>query len=138
MKKRNFCTETKRVVYIDRHNVAHCALECVVDLSCDGDGLPWELLSHIRDKYPNITYKCCDTFTIHIETKATCHGGDIFDEKKGKTIAYSKAQLKLYNLLSRIYADMEKYYNNQKKLSESVKEMFQRYENRERNFVENI
>lgn len=141
MKKRQFCNEIKRVVYTvenDNAKTSYCKLDCIVDLSSGGVTLPWELTDYIRNKYPNIVHKCCDTFSIHIETKATCHEKDVFDEKRGKTIAYSKAQLKLYRLLRRIYADMENYFSKQMELSKEVKELFSRYRDREFNFLEKI
>lgn len=141
MKKRQFCNEIKRVVYTvesDEAKTSYCKLDCIVDLSSGGVELPWELFDYIRNKYPNIAHKCCDTFSIHIETKATCHEKDVFDEKRGKTIAYSKAQLKLYHLLRRIYADMENYFNKQMELSKEVKEMFDRYAAREASFISTL
>lgn len=141
MKKKNYCTEDKRVVYMNtKTNVAHCILDCTVDLAPeDDDNIPWNLSQALRDKYSAVLeHQFGSVFKVHIETQAACQGGDSFDEKKGKTVAYSKAQLKLYNLLERVFEDMKVFLTKQAIEYTAVQEMFERYKKREENFVSSI
>lgn len=139
MKKKNFCTETKRVVYANpKEKVSYCKLDCVVELCPDKECMPWELTQEIKRKFPLLVHDWGDTFNIHIETKATCQAGDIFDAKKGKTVAYSKAQFKLYNLLGRVYQFVELYFERAAKDVKDTKEMFARYAVREASFLNNL
>jgi len=139
MKKKNFCTETKRVVYANpKEKVSYCKLDCTVELCPDRECIPWELAQEIERKFPLLGHDWGDTFTIHIETKATCHSGDTFDEKKGKTIAYSKAQFKLYHLLGRVYQFMEMYFARESRRAKEVKGMFARYAVRETSFLKSL
>jgi hypothetical protein len=43
-----------------------------------------------------------------IKAKAKCHKDDIFDEVRGKRIAESRAKLKAFNVLKRIYSGLER------------------------------
>lgn len=155
MKKRQFCEEIKRVVYVDKEKqTSHCKLDCYITLFPDEDNMvPYALIDKLKKKYPceiktkdgrvikqlGLRHDYSDVFYVHVETTATCHSGDTFDEKKGKTIAYSKAQLKLYHLLCRIYTDMENYFSKkQMETSKEVREMFNRYAAREASFLSTL
>lgn len=154
MRKRNFCTEVNRVVYVDKEKqTSHCKLDCCINLFPDEDDMvPYALIEKLRKKYPceiktkdgkvikqlGLRYDYSDVFYVHVETTATCHSGDTFDEKKGKTIAYSKAQKKLYGLLDRVYMDMSVFYNLNSLKTRDACLMFNRYLNREHKFLDNI
>ena len=141
MKKKSFCTEDKKVLYVNsKTGVAHCILDCTIDVAPDNDDdIPWSLVTHLRDKYNAVLEQQYGSiFRARIETQAVCHGGDVFDAKKGKTIAYSKAQLKLYHLCKRVFADMQAFFDKKHQEYSAVQEMFKRYRAREYNFVKSI
>lgn len=97
LKKRNFCKELSKKFY--KHDEQ---TTCVMDMGIPMDFYLVSLLySPIRKKYPNVTMTPSGLiFTV----TGTCHpsGGDSYDEKKGKTIAYSKCQKKAYSLTARV------------------------------------
>lgn len=139
MKKRNFCTETKRVVYTNpKEKTSYCKLDCTVELFPEQEIITWELSQELSKKFPMLKHQYGDIFDIHIETKATCQAGDIFDAEKGKTIAYSKAQFKLYHLLGRVYQFMEIYFAGGATRAKEAKEMFARYTSREAYFLDSL
>lgn len=154
MKKRNFCTEVNRVVYVDKEKqTSHCKLDCCINLFPDEDGMvPYALINKLRKKYPceiktkdgrvikqlGLRHDYSDIFYVHVETTATCHSGDTFDEKKGKTIAYSKAQKKLYGLLARVYKDILMFYDDNSLKAKDAYVMFDRYWEREHGFLDAI
>lgn len=154
MKKRNFCTEVNRIVYVDKEKqTSHCKLDCCINLFPDEDNMvPYALIDKLKKKYPceiktkkgefikqlGLDYSYGDIFYVHVETTATCHSGDTFDEKRGKTIAYSKAQKKLYGLLERVYEDMAMFYAQSTFKVRDANAMFRRYKDREHNFLDNI
>lgn len=154
MKKRNFCTEVNRIVYANKkEQTSHCKLDCCINLFPDEDNMvPYALVDELKKRFPceiknkegkvikqlGLKHDYGDVFHIHIETIATCHSGDTFDEKKGKTIAYSKAQFKLYHLLGRVYQFMEMYFARESERTKEAKEMFARYTLREASFLDDI
>jgi len=153
MKKKSFCGEIRRIIYNDCENqTSHCKLDCIINLFPDKDDMvPYGLINYLKKKYPckvkvkgetirqtGLEHQYADVFNIHIETRATCHSGDTFDAKKGKTIAYSKAQLKLYNLLERVFTDVEKFFEMNKDSATQAKQMFTRYANREASFLKTL
>ena len=154
MRKRNFCTEVNRIVYVDKEKqTSHCKLDCCINLFPDEDNMvPYALIEKLRKKYPceiktkdgkfikqlGLRHDYSDIFYVHVETTATCHSGDTFDEKKGKTIAYSKAQKKLYGLLARVYKDIEIFYTQNRLKARDAYAMFSRYWDRENRFLDNI
>lgn len=154
MRKRNFCTEVNRVVYVDKEKqTSHCKLDCCINLFPDEDGMvPYALIDKLRKKYPceiktkdgkvikqlGLRHDYSDIFYVHVETTATCHSGDTFDEKKGKTIVYSKAQKKLYGLLERVYGDIAMFYEQNLVKARDANAMFHRYRDREHRFLDSI
>lgn len=154
MKKRNFCTEVNRIVYVDKEKqTSHCKLDCCINLFPDEDNMvPYTLIDKLKKKYPceiknkdgkvikqlGLNHSYGDIFYVHVETTATCHSGDTFDEKKGKTIAYSKAQKKLYGLLARVYKDILMFYDDNSLKAKDAYVMFDRYWEREHKFLNTI
>lgn len=154
MRKRNFCTEVNRIVYVDKEKqTSHCKLDCCINLFPDEDNMvPYALINKLKKKYPceiktkkgefikqlGLDYSYGDIFYVHVETTATCHSGDTFDEKKGKTIAYSKAQKKLYGLLERVYRDIAMFYTQNSLKARNAHAMFSRYWEREHRFLDTI
>lgn len=154
MRKRNFCTEVNRVIYVDREKqTSHCKLDCCINLFPDEDNMvPYALIDKLKKKYPceiktkegkvikqlGLNHSYGDVFYVHIETQATCHSGDTFDEKKGKTIAYSKAQKKFYGLLARVYMDISRFYTQNSLKTRDIHAMFSRYWDRECRFLDGI
>ena len=117
--------------YYKRHNGS-------IDDAIDDNRYPDPPSKEIEKKYPLLKHQYSDVFTVHIETTAVCREGDTFDEKKGKTIAYSKAQLKLYDLLNRVYNYMEIYFGDRKYEAQEARRMFFRYANREASFLKGL
>lgn len=139
MKKKNFCTETKRVVYANhKEKASYCKLDCLVELFPGQEIITWDLAQELAKKFPMLKYQYGDVFHVHIETKAVCQAGDTFDIRRGKTIAYSKAQFKLYHLIGRIYRYMEIYFAEGTAKAREAKNMFTRYAVREASFLNNI
>lgn len=138
MRKRQFCEERKRIVYTVG-KTTYCKLDCDVDLCPEDDrNIPDSLMMNITRKYKVLKHLFGSVFTVHIEAKATCRDGDTFDEKKGKTIAYSKAQHKLYDLMRRVFGDMEYFYLRQMEDNRDIFAMFQKYWLRESKFLQQL
>ena len=154
MRKRNFCTEVNRVVYVDKEKqTSYCKLDCCINLFPDEDNMvPYALINKLKKKYPceiktkdgkvikqlGLNHAYGDVFYVHVETTATCHSGDTFDEKKGKTIVYSKAQKKLYGLLERVFMDVSEFYVQNLVKARDAHAMFRRYKEREYRFLDSI
>ena len=139
MKKRNFCEEQKRIIYTVG-KTTHCKLDCRIDLFPDKESvvLPYDMHKKLERKYKGLTYDFSDCYIIHIEAQATCQEGDTFDEKKGRTIAYSKAQAKLYRLLRRLFFDAEVYLLDATTETQETRHMFTRYFMRECKFLSTL
>ena len=139
MRKRTVCKEKTKIIY-NIGQVTYCKLHCQLDLG-DARTIPLELKFKICDKYKlTMSYTESPNFIIDIwiSAKATCQQGDTFDEKKGKIIAYSKAQHKLYHLLVRIFKDISRYQYLRCIDAGRNASMFERYSNRESNFLSKL
>lgn len=133
LKKRNFCKELNKKFYKHGEQTT-----CVMDM---GIPMDFDLVSlvyySIRKKYPNVRMVSSGLiFTV----TGTCHpsGGDSYDEKKGKTIAYSKCQKKAYSLTARV---LNRISNELAKLSahyEKAAAFMMMASDRESNFLNSL
>lgn len=139
MRKRNFCEEQKRIIYTVG-KTTYCKLDCFVDLFPNRENvvLPYDRSKKLEQKYKGLKYDFGNCYKIHIEAQVTCQEGDTFDEKKGKTFAYSKAQKKLYDLLRRLFFDVEKYLTDVATEAQNTRHMFNRYFAREYLFLSKL
>ena len=138
MKKRTFCEEVKKIIYT-KGKTTYCKLDCALDIFPESEDviLPWDMCKKLESKY-KIKYTFGNQYEIHIEAAATCQEGDTFDEKKGRTIAYSKAQRKLYYLIYRMFRDIEPYLFRYTNDALNARKLFMRYFKREHNFLSKL
>lgn len=97
LKKKNFCKEINKKFFKHGEQTT-CVVTVHIPMSYD---LLEELAPVIKRKFPTVKSHIVGLlFTV----TGTCHpsGGDSYDEKKGKTIAYSKCQKKAYSLTARV------------------------------------
>ena len=107
MKNRVKMENTK--YFVDSNNkVVICTIDCDMQLNSHP---AWDVINmNVWGKrFPNVSF--AGDFTV--KAKARCREGDIFDEKKGKMIAESKAKAKAYSIASRIYKSLHKYLIHQ-------------------------
>ena len=104
LKKRNLCREEDKRFYKQGDVTI-----CVVSFNIPQSIFKWNdsLQRLVERKFPNVVClwnniagQACPTCTVvaHCSPKK----GDKYDEKKGETIAYSKAQRKMYSITTRI------------------------------------
>lgn len=137
IRKRNLFKEEKRVLYhVGEKTYCNLTISIVFPKI-----LAAALIDRLfkRFKYCNMTYtENGPTWIITIKSVATCLKSDTFDEKKGKTIAYSKAQMKAYHIVERIYKTMVEYYAEQQQEYENKYQTMVGYLNREINFLKGM
>ena len=104
LKKRNLCKEKDKRFY-QTGEVTTCVVSFIIPVSI----FKWndELQKLIEKKFPGVicVWDRDVDFTCPFCTVVAHCGpqrGDTYDEKKGKTIAYSKAQRKMYSITTRI------------------------------------
>ena len=97
LKKRNFCREVEKKFYKHGEQTT-CVATMQIPMSFDILGELWPV---IKRKFPTVKL---DLTGMFFTVTGTCHpsGGDSYDEKKGRTIAYSKCQKKAYSLTARV------------------------------------
>lgn len=113
-RKKNLIKEYKRVLYTNKKTKkTYCELDVGIVLSNNGTLPPQELMQKLQKMYSHCHFGP-DNDNILLITKikavAICSKDDTFDEKKGKTVAYSKAQMKAYDLAKRVYSNMSLFY----------------------------
>lgn len=137
IRKRNLFKEEKRVLYhIGKKTYCNLTISIVFPKI-----MPAELITRLfkRFKYCSMSYtENGPMWVIKIDAVATCLDSDTFDEKKGKTVAYSKAQAKAYNIAKRIYSVMADYYAEQQQEYENRCQTMIGYLNREMNFLDGM
>ena len=112
-KKRNYVIE-KRKSFIQENNKIKCYLDVWFPLNSINEG--WfgqkfseKLIKRFPNLEPDITGEGLITQIIGV---ATCSSEDEFNEKTGKTLAYSKAQMKAYSIARRLLALIVNEYAN--------------------------
>ena len=133
LKKRNFCKETKKKFYKHGEQTT-CVIAVDIPMSFDILGKLWPVL---KRKFPTVRIVSTGLF---FTVTGTCHpsGGDSYDEKKGKTIAYSKCQKKAYSLTARV---LNRISNELAKLSanyEKAAAFMMMASDRENNFLNSL
>ena len=98
-----------------------------------------ELLEKLKKKFPSLKYfSPFRALACTIVGKSVCTKDDVFDEKRGETIAYSKAQRKAYHIASRIALFISQYYEKKHAEACRVGHFLQMAADREDNFVKSI
>lgn len=133
LKKRNFCREVEKKFYKHGEQTT-CVATMQIPMSFDILG---ELAPVIKRKFPTVKL---DFTGMFFTVTGTCHpsGGDSYDEKKGRTIAYSKCQKKAYNLTARV---LNRISNELAKLSahyEKAAAFIMMASDRESNFLNSL
>lgn len=97
LKKREFCKALERRFYKHGEQTT-CVVAVYMPVNFDILEALWPIL---KGKFPTVER---DPMGLYFTVTGTCHpsGGDSYDEKKGKTIAYSKCQKKAYSLTARV------------------------------------
>ena len=115
IKKRHLIKEYGKILYCNKkNNKSYCTLHIGIVVSHNRIMPPADLILEIRKRYPHCFLRTDNdghlVFITTIKTVATCSENDTFNEKKGKTVAYSKAQMKAYDLAKRIFATISLYH----------------------------
>lgn len=133
LKKRNFCREVEKKFYKHGEQTT-CIATIQIPMSFD---ILRELAPVIKRKFPTVKL---DFTGMFFTVTGTCHpsGGDSYDEKKGRTIAYSKCQKKAYSLTARV---LNRISNELAKLSahyEKASAFMMMASDRENNFLNSL
>lgn len=133
LKKRNFCREVEKKFYKHGEQTT-CVVKVRIPMSLYILGELWPVL---KRKFPTVNM---DPTGLFFTVTGTCHpsGGDSYDEKKGRTIAYSKCQKKAYSLTARV---LNRVSNELAKLSahyEKAAAFMMMASDRENNFLNSL
>lgn len=113
-RKKNLVEEYQKVLYYNKKTKkTYCELTVGIVLG-NYLTLPRDLTRKFQRMYSNHSIQIDENnhtvLLANIKATATCSKDDTFDEKKGKTVAYSKAQIKAYDLAKRVYSEISTYY----------------------------
>jgi hypothetical protein len=113
-RKKNLVEEYQKILYYNKKTKkTYCELTVGIVLG-NYLTLPLDLIRKLQRMYSNYSIQIDENnhtvLLANIKAVATCSKDDTFDEKKGKTVAYSKAQMKAYNLAKRVYSEISTYY----------------------------
>lgn len=132
LKKRQFCVEVKKIFY-QNNDVTTCVLDVLIPLGIKN----YEINTIVEKKFPEAhIISNCARFVIKGISKP--RGGDKYDEKKGKTIAYSKAQWKAYSITTRILDILTDYYSSKAIIYSRAAEFLDMATDREREFLDSL
>lgn len=103
LKKKNYCVELKKTFYKHGERTT-----CIVEMAIPVPYWMHGAGKNVIKKFPNInagwTEEAWDCYKFTIIGTCIPKDGDIYDEKKGETIAYSKCQRKAYSITARVLA----------------------------------
>lgn len=143
IKKKCLIKEYDKILYCNKkNNKSYCTLHIGIIVNNNRVMPPTDLILEIRKKYPRCFLRTDNDGHIvlitTIKAVATCSEHDTFDEKKGKTVAYSKAQMKAYDLAKRIYATISLYHTMKHAEFEANWMTMATYYNREVSFLKGM
>lgn len=142
LKKKNFFKVVNKKFFKNEKTTV-----CVIRAIILQENLPlFECIDYYRKlkrKFPNVQQyyvgpEIGSGYMVEIKTKSVCSENDTYDEKLGKNIADAKAEMKLFDIISRIY----KYHASlaNKVANDNIKgaEFMELCYQREMNFVYNL
>lgn len=142
VKKKNLIKEYNKVLYVNKKTKkSYCELDIGIVLSNNGTMPPMDLMQKLQKMYKHCYFGPIDENVLliaKVKSTATCSKDDTFDEKKGKTVAYSKAQMKAYDLAKRVYSEVSLYYATKNAEFNNNWMSMVAYFNREVNFLKGM
>lgn len=136
-KKRNYVVELKKS-FIQEKNKTTCFLDVWFPMDSINKGcFSNKFLKKLEKAFPLLEPDPCGEGLV-TQTKGivTCSDNDAFNEKLGKTLAYSKAQRKAYSIASRLLGLMMDEFSVQAWEALKAKGFMQMCADREKRFIE--
>lgn len=141
LKKRHFCYEVEKRYY--KHGeTTTCVLDIFIPIShkLDTD----DIGKYIVGKFPNLSFTFNQKAEYHwgfsttIVATAIPTMGDVYDEKAGETISYSKCQKKAYSISSRLMERLSSYLTEEAGRLEKASAFMDMAREREINFLDSL
>lgn len=144
LKKSNLIVEVSKNYYeqpkTDKHGeITICVLTAALPLEKIMLGaLVPKVLEKVNKAFPEVEFNFnpnAEAFIVSVNGKAVCSGEDTFDEAMGKSIAYAKAQGKVYSVCSRIVKIIKEVYLNIAKNNQNIEDFLMMSAEREKSYV---
>lgn len=146
LKKKDFVVEISKNYYeqpkTDKQGeIVMCVLKAALPLRkvMSGASTP-KVINKITKAFPEVKFNFnpnAEAFIISAKGKAVCSEEDVFDEAIGKSIAYAKAQGKIYSTCSRIIKIIKESYINIAEYNQNIEDFLMKAAERERSYVTN-
>ena len=146
LKKKDFVVEISKNYYeqpkvYKQGEIVMCVLKAALPLReiMLGASTP-KVIAKITKAFPEVKFNFnpnAEAFIISAKGKAVCSEEDVFDEAIGKSIAYAKAQGKIYSICSRIIKIIKESYLNIAEYNQNIEDFLMKASERERFYVTN-
>lgn len=97
-----------------------------------------KVLEKVNKAFPAVEFNFnpnAEAFIVSTNGKAVCSGEDVFDEAMGKSIAYAKAQGKIYSICSRIVKIVKETYLKVAEHNQNIEDFLMMSAEREKSYV---
>lgn len=146
LKKKDFVVEISKNYYeqpkvYKQGEIVMCVLKAALPLReiMLGASTP-KVINRITKAFPEVKFNFnpnAEAFIVTAKGKAVCSEEDVFDEAIGKSIAYAKAQGKIYSICSRIIKIIKEFYLNMAESNQNIEDFLMKASERERFYVTN-
>lgn len=146
LKKKDFVVEISKNYYeqpkvYKQGEIVMCILKAALPLKeiMLGASTP-KVIAKITKAFPEVKFNFnpnAEAFIVTAKGKAVCSEEDVFDEAIGKSIAYAKAQGKIYSICSRIIKIIKEFYLNMAESNQNIEDFLMKASERERFYVTN-
>lgn len=146
LKKKDFVVEISKNYYeqpkvYKQGEIVMCVLKAALPLREIMLGaLTPKVINRITKAFPEVKFNFnpnAEAFIVTAKGKAVCSEEDVFDEAIGKSIAYAKAQGKIYSICSRIIKIIKEFYLNMAESNQNIEDFLMKASERERFYVTN-
>lgn len=140
LKKRDFMIEHSKT-FFQKDGVTVCVMKVLFPTKNLMPFVDKAIVDRFTKGFPELKFNFSPInpgFVVRITGKSKCTSGDEYNDKLGRTIAYSKAQAKAYGIVSRLASLVATEYDKQRMLLSNVGDFFNTAKEREVNFVKNI
>lgn len=141
LKKKDFVVEISKNYYeqpkvYKQGEIVMCVLKAALPLReiMLGASTP-KVIAKITKAFPEVKFNFnpnAEAFIVTAKGKAVCSEEDVFDEAIGKSIAYAKAQGKIYSICSRIVKIIKEVYLSKVVYNQNVEEFLRIAANRKK------
>lgn len=144
LKKSNFVVKISKNYYeqpkTEKHGeITVCVLKAALPLKTVMLGaLVPKVLDKVTKSFPEVEFNFnpnAEAFIVSANGKAVCSKEDTFDDAIGKSIAYAKAQGKIYSVFSRIIKAIKEIYLDMAEYNQNVEDFLRISADREKSYV---